>query len=52
VLNVAIGKISELISLVETIESVPPEEKVSKTSYDKLLAEKDSLQKTGDYGSV
>jgi hypothetical protein len=46
ILNIAIGKIAELISFVETIESTPLEEKVTKSAYNKFLAEKESLQKT------
>ena len=35
--TLAIGKISELISLIETIETHPPKEKVSKAAYERLI---------------
>lgn len=46
IVNLAIGKISELLSFVETIESTPPEDKVPKASYDTVLSEKIVLENT------
>jgi hypothetical protein len=45
-INLASGKISELISFISTIDTMPPVEKVSKSSYDKILSERDELKKT------
>jgi DNA mismatch repair ATPase MutS len=44
--NLGSGKISELLSFVNSLEQSPPEEKVSKASYDKLLIEKEDLKRT------
>jgi hypothetical protein len=46
IFNVASGKISEFLSFLDTLETTPPEERVSKVSYDKLAKEKDDLKKT------
>lgn len=45
-INLASGKISELISFINTLDTMPPQEKISKSSYDKLLREKEELKKT------
>jgi len=45
-INLASGKISELISFVSTLEAMPPEEKVSRLDYDKLLRERNELKNT------
>lgn len=42
----ASGKISELISYINALESKPPQENVSKSSYDKLLNQRNELKKT------
>jgi hypothetical protein len=47
--NLAVGKISELISFVETLDTTPPEEKVSKEAFDKLAKEKEELRKTAEF---
>ena len=47
--NIAIGKIFELFSYINVIESIPPEQKVSKASYDKLEREKEELEKTNKF---
>jgi hypothetical protein len=44
--NLASGKISELVSFVEALETIPPQEKVSKESYDKLVSQNKELNKT------
>jgi hypothetical protein len=49
ILNLAIGRISELMSFVETIESKPPDEQVSKASYDKLLREKEKAENIAEF---
>ena len=48
-INLAIGRISELVSFVEAIESAPAEEKVTKASYNKLLREKEDAEKTAEF---
>lgn len=45
-LNLAIGKMSEAISYVEGLESNQSKETVSKAYFDKLLNEKEQLEKT------
>lgn len=47
--NIAIGKIFELFSYINIIESTPPEDKVSKASYDKIEREKEELEKTNRF---
>ena len=47
--NLAVGKISEMLSFVETLESTPAEDKVSKAAYDKLLREKEAAEKTAKF---
>lgn len=44
--NLGSGKISELLSFVNSLEKSPTEEKVSKVSYDKLVIEKEELRRT------
>lgn len=44
--NLAVGKMSELIFSVETWERAPPNAKVSKEIYDKIVRERDELRKT------
>lgn len=48
-LNLAVGKISELVSFVDTLETIPPEEKVPKKAYANLLKEKEQLEKTAEF---
>ena len=48
-INLAIGKISELVSFVEAIESAPAEEKVTRASYIKLLREKEDAERTAKF---
>jgi hypothetical protein len=45
-IGLAIQKISEFLSFVNTLDTLPAEEKVPKASYDKLLSERNILQKT------
>ena len=49
IINLAIGKICELVSFVETIESMPPEDTVPITHYNKLLREKEEAEKTARF---
>jgi len=51
-INLASGKISELISYVTALNTKPPNESVSKNLYDELLREKEDLKKTWYYGSI
>ena len=44
-INLAVGKISELLSFVETLEASPPEKNVSQASFDKVSKERDELKK-------
>ena len=44
--NLASGKISELISYVSALNTKPPQETVSKNLYDALFREKEDLKKT------
>lgn len=44
--NIAIGKMLELLTFIETLEATPPENKVPKASFDKVVKEKDELKKT------
>ena len=48
-INLASMKISELLSFVDIIEKTPPEDKVSKASYDILLREKEEAEKTAKF---
>jgi hypothetical protein len=43
--NLAIGKISEVLSFISGLEGRPPEEKISRQVYEKLVREKDDLEK-------
>lgn len=47
--NLASGRISELISFVDALEKIPPEEKISKKVYDNLLKEKEQIEKTAEF---
>lgn len=44
--NLAVGKISELLSFVEGLEASPPEKKVSTRVYEKLLRENEIKKRT------
>jgi len=48
-ISIAIGKISELVSFVETSKSNPPKLNVSKEAYDALLREKKEMEKTAEF---
>lgn len=44
--GLVIGKISETLTFVEGLEAQPPEKKVSRSAYEKLVREKDDLRRT------
>jgi hypothetical protein len=44
-INLAVGKISELLSFVEALEASPPKKNVSHASFDKVSRERDELKK-------